>query len=47
MGPFVATIVRLIVPLLILRWPLGGLIAAVVADTLDVVIIAAIRSGHV
>ena len=45
MGPFVATIVRLIVPLFILRWPLGGLIAAVVADTLDVVIIAAIRSG--
>ena len=45
MGPLVATIVRLIVPLLILRWPLGGLIASVVADTLDVVIIAAIRSG--
>ena len=45
MGPLVATIVRLIVPLLILRWPLGGLIAAVVADTLDVVIIAAFRSG--
>ena len=32
MGPLVATIVRLIVPLLILRWPLGGLIASVVAD---------------
>ena len=45
MGPLVATIVRLIVPLLILRWPLGGLIASVIADTLDVVIIAAIRSG--
>ena len=45
MGPFVATIVRLIVPVFILRWPLGGLIASVVADTLDVVLIAAIRSG--
>ncbi len=45
MGPLVATIVRLIVPFLILRWPLGGLIASVIADTLDVVIIAAIRSG--
>ena len=45
MGPLVATIVRLIVPLLILRWPLGGLIASAIADTLDVVIIAAIRSG--
>ena len=45
MGPFVATIVRLIVPVFILRWPLGGLIASVVADTLDVVFIAAIRSG--
>ncbi len=45
MGPLVATIVRLIVPLFILRWPLGGLIASVVADTLDVVIIAAFRSG--
>ena len=45
MGPLVATIVRLIVPLFILRWPLRGLIASVIADTLDVVIIAAIRSG--
>ena len=45
MGPLVATIVRLIVPVLILRWPLGGLIASAIADTLDVVIIAAIRSG--
>ena len=45
MGPFVATIVRLIVPVFILRWPLGGLIASAVADTLDVVLIAAIRSG--
>ena len=45
MGPFVATIVRLIVPMFILKWPLGGLIASVVADTLDVVLIAAIRSG--
>ena len=45
MGPFVVTIVRLIVPVFILRWPLGGLIASVVADTLDVVLIAAIRSG--
>lgn len=45
MGPLVATIVRLIVPLFILRWPLAGLIASAVADTLDVVIIAAIRSG--
>ena len=45
MGPLVATIVRLIVPLFILRWPLGGLIASVVADTLDVVIIAVFRSG--
>ena len=45
MGPLVATIVRLIVPLFILRWPLGGLIASAIADTLDVVIIAAIRSG--
>ena len=45
MGPLVATIVRLIVPVLILRWPLGGLIASAIADTLDVMIIAAIRSG--
>ena len=45
MGPFVATIVRLIMPVLILRWPLGGFIASVLADTLDVVIVAAIRSG--
>ena len=45
MGPFVATIARVIVPVLILRWPLGGFIASVLADTLDVVIVAAIRSG--
>ena len=32
-------------PVLILRWPLGGFIASVLADTLDVVIVAAIRSG--
>ena len=45
MGPFVATIMRLIVPVFILRWPLGGFIASVLADTLDVVIVAGIRSG--
>ena len=45
MGPLVATIVRLIVPVFILRWPLAGFIASVVADTIDVVLIAAIRSG--
>ena len=46
MGPFVAMIVRLIVPVSILRWPLGGFIASVLADTLDVVIVAAIRAGN-
>ena len=45
MGPLVATIVRLIVPVFILRWPFAGFIASVVADTIDVVLIAAIRSG--
>ena len=44
MGPLIAIAIRLIVPVFILRWPLGGIIAGIVADTLDVVIVAAVRS---
>lgn len=44
MGPLIAIAIRLIVPVFILRWPLGGMIAGIVADTLDVVIVAAVRS---
>jgi hypothetical protein len=36
---------RLLVPLLIFRWPLIGGIAAMMADTLDVVLIELIGLG--
>jgi hypothetical protein len=40
MGPWVLVVVlRLLIPLLILRWPLFGLTAALLADTLDVVVL--------
>jgi hypothetical protein len=42
---FVVVLIRLIVPLSILRWPLAGGIAAVLADTLDVVIVDALDLG--
>ncbi len=44
MGVIVAIVIRLIVPFAVLRWPLGGALACVVADGLDVVIAGAI--GH-
>ena len=44
MGPLVAIVVRLIAPVFILKWPLGGMIASIIADSIDVVIVAAIRS---
>ena len=44
-GPFVAVLFRILAPVFILRWPLGGFAAAIVADTLDVVIVAVLQSG--
>lgn len=37
--------VRLVAPVLILRWPLGGMLVSIAADYLDVVIVAAIQRG--
>ncbi|HOK45501.1 MAG TPA: hypothetical protein PLA43_18560 [Bryobacteraceae bacterium] len=39
MGLVIALFVRLVVPLSILRWPLGGLLASMAADGLDVVFV--------
>ena len=45
-GPLVASIIRLLVPLTIFRWPLGGAIASIIADGLDVVIVGLIGQGN-
>ena len=39
LGPIIVTTIRLLVPFSMLRWPLGGLIASFMADTLDVVLL--------
>jgi len=44
-GFAIVVAMRLLVPLLILRWPLAGGVAAMVADALDVVLIEAIGLG--
>ena len=44
-GPLVAVIIRIIAPVLILRYPLAGMVVAILADTLDVVVVALMRSG--
>ena len=46
MGPIIVTVIRLIIPISILRWPLGGVIASTVADALDVVVAGAIGLGE-
>jgi hypothetical protein len=45
MGQLIIIIIRLLVPLSIFRWPLGGAIASLVADTLDVVFVDALDMG--
>ena len=44
-GPLVAVFIRILAPILILRWPLGGMVVSMLADTLDVVIVATLRTG--
>ena len=46
MGPIIVTVFRLIIPISILRWPLGGVIASTIADALDVVVAGAIGLGE-
>ncbi len=45
MGELLVVALRLVVPLTILRWPLAGGLAAVAADTLDVVLIELVGLG--
>ncbi len=45
LGPFIAILVRLIVPFAILRWPFWGGLAASVADALDVALVTIIGQG--
>ena len=44
-GPAVVIGIRVVAPILILRWPLTGVIVAILVDILDVVIVAAMQSG--
>ena len=44
-GPFLVIVLRLAVPPLMFRWPFAGLVAAILADNFDTIIIAAIGSG--
>ncbi len=46
MGPILVTVLRLIIPFSILKWPLGGVIASTIADALDVVVAGAIGLGE-
>lgn len=45
-GPIIVSVIRLLVPLSIFRWQLGGAIASVIADALDVVLVGAISKGN-
>jgi hypothetical protein len=44
-GQLIVILLRLIIPLSIFRWPLGGALAALLADMLDVVIVDALDMG--
>ena len=46
MGPIFVTVFRLVIPVSILKWPLGGMIASTIADALDVVVAGAIGLGE-
>lgn len=45
LGPLIAVVIRLIVPLAVLRWPLWGALAGIAVDTLDVVVVGIIGKG--
>ena len=44
-GPLIAVLVRAVVPLSMLKWPLGGLAASILADAMDVVIVGLVQDG--
>jgi hypothetical protein len=44
-GQLIVIIIRLIVPLTIFRWPLGGAVASLLADMFDVVFVDALDMG--
>jgi hypothetical protein len=44
-GQLVVILIRLIVPISIFRWPLGGALASLLADMLDVVLVDALDMG--
>ena len=45
LGPIIVLILRLIVPLSIFRWPLWGVIASMLLDAIDVVLIGVLNLG--
>ena len=45
LGPAIVIILRLVVPLLMFRWPVGGMFAAIMADNIDTILIQIIGHG--
>lgn len=45
MGPIIVTLIRLVIPLTIFRWPLLGGLLSLVVDALDVVFITVLSMG--
>lgn len=45
LGPLIVTVLRLLVPLTILRWPFWGGVAAMLLDSVDIIIVYFIGQG--
>ena len=45
LGPAIVIILRLVVPISMFRWPVGGMFAAIMADNIDTILISIIGHG--